>query len=113
MIRNDTSRNLVAALSYLLGFVTGVVILLVEKDDKFIRFHAWQATLSTGSLFVLSIIVGIILSLLKILTVVADLANIIFWILILVIIVFSFVRAYRGEIFKWPIVGRWAEKNVR
>jgi len=31
-----SDRNIVAALSYVLGFITGIVILLVEKDDKFI-----------------------------------------------------------------------------
>ena len=113
MTKNDTSRNLVAALSYLLGFVTGVVILMTEKDDKFIRFHAWQSTLATGGLFILSILVGIVLSPLKILTVILDLLNILFWILIAGVIFVSFVRAYRGQMFKWPIFGKWAQKYVR
>ena len=37
MATSQSNRNLVAALSYLLGFITGVVILLVEKDDKFMK----------------------------------------------------------------------------
>ena len=55
----DGNRNLVAALSYFLGFITGIVILLVEKDDKFIRFHAMQSTLVFGAIFVADIILGV------------------------------------------------------
>ena len=45
MSRTDASRNLVAALSYLpfITVIISIVILLVEKDDKYIRFHALQS----------------------------------------------------------------------
>ena len=37
--------NVAAALSYLVGFVTGIIFLLVEKENRFVRFHAMQSTL--------------------------------------------------------------------
>lgn len=39
--------NLAALLAYTLGFVTGIVFLLLPayRHDRFVRFHAWQATL--------------------------------------------------------------------
>ena len=113
MVTNQSNRNLVAALSYLLGFVTGIVILLVEKDDKFIRFHAMQSTIATGSLFLLNIAVGLILKPLGILDVLAGMLNILFWFLILLVIIISFVRTYQGKLFKWPIVGAFSEKQIR
>ena len=106
-------RNIVAALSYVLGFITGIVILLVEKDDKFIRFHAMQSTIATGSLFLLNIAVGLILKPLGILDVLAGMLNILFWFLILLVIIISFVRTYQGKLFKWPIVGAFSEKQIR
>ena len=81
-----SDRNIVAALSYVLGFITGIVILLVEKDDKFIRFHAMQSITVTGSLFLLNIALGLILRPLGILDVLAGMLNILFWFLILLVI---------------------------
>ena len=42
--------NLAAALSYLLGFVTGVIFLLLEKENRFVRFHAMQSMLAFGAI---------------------------------------------------------------
>ena len=36
--------NVAAALSYLVGFITGVLFLVIEKDNRFVRFHAMQST---------------------------------------------------------------------
>ena len=105
-------RNIVAALSYVLGFITGIVILLVEKDDKFIRFHAMQSITVTGSLFLLNIALGLILRPLGILDVLAGMLNILFWFLILLVIIISFVRTYQGKLFKWPIVGAFSERQT-
>src|SRR5436190_16636542 len=49
--------NVAAALSYLVGFVTGIIFLLVEKENKFVRFHAMQSTL----LFIGIILVNVVL----------------------------------------------------
>ncbi|MDP3142898.1 MAG: hypothetical protein Q8N14_02985, partial [Candidatus Omnitrophota bacterium] len=43
-------------LSYLLGFITGVIFLLIEKENKFVRFHALQSIIVFGFLFVLGLI---------------------------------------------------------
>lgn len=37
---STANQNLLGAVAYLFGFITGIVLLLVEKDNKFIRFHA-------------------------------------------------------------------------
>src|SRR6187402_569105 len=51
--------NVAAALAYLVGFVTGIIFLLVEKENKFVRFHAMQSTL----LFIGVILVDVVLNL--------------------------------------------------
>ncbi len=107
MSRGDPSRNLVAALSYLLGFVTGAVVLLVEKDDKFIRFHAMQSVTIFGALFVINIVLGLILP-----AILTTVINTLVFVAFLVIWLVSMIKAYQGQIFKWPIAGKFAEKRV-
>lgn len=106
MSKTDSDRNLVAALSYLAGFITGLVILAVEKDDKFIRFHAMQSTIIFGTLFILNIVVNVLFGF------IAGFVSSLVSVVALVVWVVSMVRAYRGELFKWPIFGNWAERQV-
>jgi uncharacterized membrane protein len=113
MPRGDPNRNLVAALSYLLGFVTGIVILLVEKDDKYIRFHAMQSTLLFAGFFVLNLVVDFIIRPVDFLGFLSSAINSLITIVLIIVWVVSMYKAYSGEVFKWPVVGNLAEKNVR
>lgn len=112
MTRTDTNRNLVAALSYFLGFITGVVILLVEKDDKYVRFHAMQSVLIFGGLFVVNLVVGIVFGSFSVLGVAVQTVNTLISIVGIIAWVVSMVKAFKGEVFKWPVVGDIAEKKV-
>lgn len=101
---------MVAAVSYLLFFITGIVILLVEKEDRFVRFHAMQSAVVFGLLFAATWILGFLLNSMDLL---ANLASILLWLVIIYVWVVSMIKSYRGEIFKWPIAGNFAEKNVK
>lgn len=92
--------NTAAALSYVLGWLTGIVFLLIEKDP-FVRFHAMQSIITFGLLTIISFIpiIGWLLS---------PLAMIIGFVLWLVLI----FKAYQGEKFKLPVIGDFAEKQV-
>ena len=46
--------NFAAALSYLAGPFSGILILLVERSNPYVRFHAWQAVLGLGGLGLLA-----------------------------------------------------------
>jgi uncharacterized membrane protein len=92
-------KNTAAALCYLLGWVTGLVFLLVEKKDKFIRFHAMQSVVTFGILTI------------------ASLAPLVGWILSPFIMIIGFVlwlvlmvKAYQGEEFELPVVGQLARQ---
>src|SRR4030042_5126937 len=113
MVRQNADRNLVAALSYLLFFITGVVVLLVEKDDRFIRFHAMQSSLVFGGLFVLMIVLGSILRSVSFLGIISQVVNVLIWIVWLVVWIISIINAYQGKMHRWPIAGDFAEKWVR
>ena len=45
--------NVAGLLAYVVGFVTGIIFFVIEKENKFVRFHAMQCILSSAALFVL------------------------------------------------------------
>lgn len=93
------NQNTNAALTYLAGWITGLVFLLIEKENDFIRFHAAQSLLTFGVLNLVAFIpfLGWVASLL-----IGPLA-LVLWIVLM-------VKAYQGERFKLPLVGDYAEQ---
>lgn len=112
MAKTDTNRNIVAALSYFLGFITGIIILFVERDDKYVRFHAMQSTLIFGGLFGVNFIFSLVFGGLSFLGFLATAVNSVITVVALIVWIVSMIRAYQGQVFKWPIVGDLAEKKV-
>ena len=96
--------NLAALLSYLFGVVTGLVFYLIEKDNKFVRFHAMQSIVTFGFLFALGIVLAYIPIIGWALMPFIWIANLVLWVVLM-------VKAYQGEAFKLPIAGDIAEKN--
>ncbi len=92
--------NMEALLCYVFGFITGIVFYLVEKENKFVRFHAMQSIVVFGGLFVIGFIVMLI-----------PLVNLVFWAVEAVLWILLMVKAYQGEKFKLPLAGDIAEKN--
>ncbi len=91
--------NTKALLTYVFGWITGLIFLLTEKDDQFIRFHAAQSVIVFGGLNIITFIpiLGALLSIL-----IMPLA-LILWILLM-------VKAYQNEKFMLPMIGEWAEQ---
>jgi len=54
----ENNENLPAAATYLLGPITGLYFIATEKKDNFIRFHAWQSTITFGVLFVFHVLLS-------------------------------------------------------
>lgn len=92
------------ALAYLVGPVTGVIFLLVEKENKFIRFHAMQSTIALGGLWVLLVVLGFI-PFFGFISIFLWPLNFILWIVLM-------VMAFQGKMFKLPVVGEMAAKKV-
>jgi uncharacterized membrane protein len=97
--------NAAALLSYLLGFITGIIFYVIEKDNKFVRFHAMQSILTSGALFVLQIVIAFIPIIGPALAFIVGIISLILWVILM-------VKAYQGEDFKLPIVGDIAEKQA-
>lgn len=117
------SNNLAAALCYiplcLVGIILAIVFLLIEpyKNDRFVRFHAFQSIFLHVGLIVLSIawqIVGVVLGFISHgLTLLIS-----FPILLLigfgafVLMLYMLFQAYNNKQIKLPIIGDLAEKQV-
>jgi len=99
------NENLMAAASYLLGFITGIIMLVLEKQSSFVRFHAMQSTLLFGGIFVANIALGFIPILGWLVGLVLSLVAFILWIVLM-------WKAFQGEKYKVPYVGEMAEKQL-
>jgi uncharacterized membrane protein len=98
--------NVAAALAYLAWFVTGIVFLVLEKDSKFVKFHAMQSILLFLPLAVVQMVLWSIPFL-------GWLLGFFLWIASLVVWLVLMFKAYQGERFKLPVVGDIAEQQVR
>lgn len=98
--------NLAAALSYLFGFVSGAIFLLIERENRFVRFHAMQSLLAFGGITLVWLLLsavpflGIVLGVFVIIP-----ASAILWLVLM-------FKAYQGEEFKLPIVGPAAAERA-
>jgi uncharacterized membrane protein len=94
--------RLLAALAYALGLVSAVAVLLVEKRDPFVRFHAMQSLVT----FVGVLVAHLVLSGLPVIGLVVRLPFVVavvgLWIVLM-------VRAFRGERYHLPHIGDFAE----
>ncbi len=99
------NENLMAAASYLLGFITGIIFLLLEKQSKFVRFHAMQSTILFGGIFVANIALGFIPILGWMVGLMLSLVAFILWIVLM-------WKAFQGEMYKVPYVGDLAQKQL-
>jgi uncharacterized membrane protein len=98
--------NVAGAVAYAFGWITGLAFLLMERENRFVRFHAMQSTIVFAALSFAWFLcfsvpfLGWLISLFVIPPVSAVL-----WLLLM-------FKAYQGEHFKLPIVGDMAERNI-
>lgn len=97
--------NIAALLSYLGTIVTGIIFLLLEKDSRYVKFHAMQSIVLSIAYFVISLILRYIPFIGGILGTLFGLAGLAIWIVLM-------VKAYQGETFKFPVAGDIAEKQA-
>jgi uncharacterized membrane protein len=103
--------NVAGLLCYVLGWITGLIFLLLVKEDKLVRFHALQSIITFGAFTVLWIVFSILTDIRHIGTL-FELLNILSYILAFVLWVVLMVKAYQGERYKLPVAGDLAEKQV-
>lgn len=97
--------NTEAALCYVFGWLSGLVFLLLVKDNKNIRFHALQSIVLFGGIQLLSIVLGI--------SVVGAVLIPFVWLAAFGLWLFLIVKAYQGEKVELPVVSEWVNKQLK
>jgi uncharacterized membrane protein len=121
--------NLAAAIGYPIG-ILAIICLIMEKENRFVKFHALQSILLHVAMVIVGIGLAIVFMIIGIVLGVAaaaanssaggglvgifSLLSFLIWILILVAyiggLIMAAVKAYNGLMYKLPIVGNLAEK---
>ena len=108
------SSNVAGALAYILGFITGIIFLLLDqyKNDRFVRFHAMQSifysvaciafSIAWGILFATSTSLGLLLFPIR---AVISLAMFGYWLYLM-------YQAYSNREYRIPFLGDLAAKQV-
>ncbi len=109
-------QNKAALFSYALGWASGLVFLVLERKNSFVRFCAAQSFLLFGGVTLLQIIIRI-LSAIPLIgpLILAPILGLLGTVVILVAVatwIFLMFQAYRGVKVKIPIVGDYAEALV-
>jgi uncharacterized membrane protein len=102
------SENVAGALCYLAGFISGIIFLVIApyNQNKFVRFHAFQAIFTHLGLILLSMLFTILTHGIGfVLFPLIGLATIALWIYLM-------VMAYQGKTVRLPVVGDLAAKQA-
>jgi uncharacterized membrane protein len=101
--KTGLQENAAAMLSYLFLWLSGIVFLVLEPENKYIRFHAMQSVIVFGAITIIEAVLGWIPIFGIIVSVILSIGTLILWVLLL-------TKATQGEKYKLPKVGDLAEK---
>jgi uncharacterized membrane protein len=103
-------ENVAGLLCYVLGWVTGLIFLLIDKRP-FVRFHAAQSIGLSVGLIVVYIVMGVAFATLAFMHLgfLALAAYPLLWLLVFVLWIFMMYKAYQHEKFLLPVIGKIAE----
>ena len=115
-------ENVAALLSYVFGWISGLIFFLIEKDSRLVRFHGMQSLLYNISVVVVAFVIWIVWFILffvmaqissmlsTLFSLIGTLLWIVFFIAVVIGWIFCVIKAYQGQYFKLPIIGNFAEK---
>ncbi len=112
--------NVGALLCYLplcaISLIYSVIVLVTEKDNRMMRFHAFQSLLLTGAYVVIIIALQIFTAIVAGVLGSTVLAMLLYLVVLAAVVAFlgamiyGMVKGYQGQQFKFPVVGDMAEK---
>lgn len=94
--------NIAGFLCYLLGWISGLALFLIEKDNVTVRFHAMQSMITFGSITIICIASSAFHSLGIFVLPIINIIGVVLWILLM-------IKVYQGQRYKLPVIGEMAE----
>ena len=107
--------NIAGLLCYFTGGIAGVVFLVIEKENKFIKFHALQSIMLICTFIAVSIaysILTLIPFIGSIFIILEFIIDFLFWAAYLVVTIILMVKSYNNEEYKLPVIGDIASKHA-
>ena len=104
-------KNIAGMLCYLGGFITGIIFLLIEKDNRFVRYHALQSIILFAVLVIFSIILTVV-SMIPVIGFIGWIIGLFLPLVYLILWIYTMVMAYQGKWFKLPMIGNIAEQQL-
>jgi len=111
--------HIAAFLASLLSFVGGIVFLVLEKTDQFVRFYAMQSVILGGAFIAISIALQILAAILHLIPLLGTLLGVLFWLVGAVVgLAFlaawflSSVKAWSGKEWEIPYLGKIAREQL-
>jgi uncharacterized membrane protein len=101
--------NIAGLLCYLGAWVAGIIFLIIEKEDKIVRFHAGQSILLFGCATILLIIVGIIGIFVNFMWILSSLV----WLIWVGLMIYLMIMTYQGKMIELPVIGQYAKKFAK
>jgi uncharacterized membrane protein len=99
-------ENVAGLLCYIAGWISGIIFLLIETENKIVRFHAVQSIIVFGIITIVDAFIWIFPH------PVDRTLNWILWAVAFILWVVLMYKAYQGEKYKIPVAGDQAEKLV-
>jgi len=99
-----------------IGLIFSIVAVIVEKQNRFLRFHAFQGLLFHAAVFVLAIAVQILLTIIGFVSAGLALIGSMLWLLVVLAMlaaeILLMVKAYNNEEYELPTLGPLARKYM-
>jgi uncharacterized membrane protein len=99
-------ENIASLLCYLGWWVTGIIFLIIEPNNKTVKFHAIQS-------IVVFILITILQIILMIIPIIGWIIAIFVWIGAVILWAMLMYKAYQGGTYHLPIAGNIADKFVK
>lgn len=118
------SPNMASLICYLWIPLTSILVLVTEKQNRTVRFHAFQSLFLGIGIFALTMVFSVVIGILMLLGgaispylgIVISIVSLLVWMALAVAIlgvwILCLVKDYRGEMYKLPVVGKYAESTV-
>jgi uncharacterized membrane protein len=110
--KSGLEPNIAAMIAYFFGWIGGLVFLLIEKENKFVRFAAMQSIIMNVAFTVIYIALSILIAVIPgigILSIVLSVFGLAYFVLVILLM----VKAYKMEEWELPIVGQQARNFLK
>jgi len=107
--------NIAGGLSYIAGWITGLIFFFMEKQNRFVRFHAMQSILFSVGLIAFYVLIDVVSFALAFASIpfiglLLSGAGFLVGLGTLVVWIFLVINAFQGKYFKLPVLGAYAER---